>query len=194
MLYQSIVWLVLNFKMNQKHKEYPKAIPRPNQQNNKLDCIFVVERSLPSFFAKAFVLQPPFPQPKKRKLRRLRGSRWMSKSTDAAWKASGKMAFSHGTWSIPKRTFVEQWKKPRLFRLNLGLYYPIIWEFLEENMGNFWEFWNFDFVFFGSFTMPLFKKGTFLFCKKPRSASSTTRLGHLDWHVVLVPTCRGLQP
>ena len=58
-----------------------------------------------------------------------------------------------GRWRFPMeldRYQNEQcWamEKTWLFRLHKGLYYPIILEFLEENMGNFWEFWNLDFVF-----------------------------------------------
>ena len=52
-------------------------------------------------------------------------------------------------WNLidTKTNFCWAMEKTWLFRLNKGLYYPIIWEFLEENMGNFWEFWNLDFVF-----------------------------------------------
>ena len=146
MVYQSIVWLVLNFKMNQKHKEYPKTIPRPNQQNNKIDCIFRCRKKSALIFCESICVTTPFPQQTNANFAGFAGPGGCQSQQMLLGKHRGRWRFP---MELDRYQNEQCWamEKTWLFRLNKGLYYPIIWEFLEENMGNFWEFWNLDFVF-----------------------------------------------
>ena len=166
MLYQSIVWLVLNFKMNQKHKEYPKTIPRPNQQNNKLDCIFRCRKKSPLIFCESIYVTTPFPQ---QKTQTSQASRVQVdvKVNRCCLESIGEDGVFPWTLIDTKTNFCWAMEKTWLFRLNKGLYYPIIWEFLEENMGNFWEFWNLDFVFLVPSLCRYSKKDLSDFAKNP---------------------------
>ena len=177
----------INSRWTKSIKSSPKHSPFPTNKTKNSIAFFVVERSLPSFFAIkdlwVDLCYNPFPQQKNANIAGFAGPGGCQSQQMLLGKHRGRWHFPMELDRDQNELLLSNGKNLVVLPNDMG----ISW----RKHGQLLRILELGFCFFGSFTMQLFKNGSFWFCKKPRSASSTTRLGHLDWHV---PTCRGLQP